>query len=276
MKIQPLFASLLLALVTQAAVALHRPSSLKKNNSRNFSSSQKRINNIIHVAAGGAQEKSSSTTSTQLGLSISPDSMLATSLRFAGPLMFTGMQLASVKTAYGIHKAKSTGDLSPLPFLSLTVNCFIWTLYGILKKDLTVLIPNAYGIVSGLIGVVAYQNYSQQIPTKLYTVATIVCATAYKLFLDKNPARIGILGCSLVAILCGSPLATLGTVLKNKSTAALPFLTSLTTWLNSLCWLSYGILVANDIMIFGPNGVGFALASIQMLMFTFFGLPPKN
>ena len=119
-----------------------------------------------------AQVKSSS----KLSLSISPDSMLATSLRFAGPIMFTGMQISSVRTAYGIHKARSTGNLSPLPFTSLVVNCFVWTLYGILKKDMTVLVPNANGIVLGLISAVFYQKYSPRLHAKLYTLAAFVCA----------------------------------------------------------------------------------------------------
>ena len=65
-------------------------------------------------------------------------------------------------------------------------------------------------------------------------------SAAFKLFLEKNPSKIGLIGCSLAVLVCGSPLATLGTVLKNKSTAALPFANSFTTWLNALCWFSYG------------------------------------
>lgn len=221
-----------------------------------------------------SEQPSQAKSSSKLGLSISPDSMIATTLRFAGPVMFTGMQISSLRTALGIQKAKSTGDLSPLPFTSLAVNCFVWTLYGILQKDLTVLIPNAYGTVMGSIAAVIYQKYSERMHTKLYAAGALMCAAAFKLFLEKNPSKIGLIGCSLAVLVCGSPLATLGTVLKNKSTASLPFANSFTTWLNALCWFSYGILVAHDIMIFGPNGVGLALASVQMLMFALFGLPP--
>ena len=127
---------------------------------------------------GGSFDVAAEAKSSKLGLSVSPDSMFATSLRFAGPIMFTAMQITSVRTAFGIHKAKSTGDLSPLPFTSLAVNCFVWTLYGILKKDLTVLIPNANGIVLGLTGAVIYQKYSHELHTKLYTIAALVCAGA--------------------------------------------------------------------------------------------------
>lgn len=217
-----------------------------------------------------------SKTSTKLGMAINPEGLCATSLRFAGPIMFTGMQIASVKTAYGIHKAKDTGDLSPLPFTSLAVNCLVWSLYGLLKKDLTVLIPNVNGIVLGLIGMVTYHKYATNAPKKLYGIGAALCAAAFKLFLDKDTTKIGLIGCSLAVVLCGSPLATLGTVLKDKSTASLPFMNSFTTWLNALCWFSYGILVAHDVMIFGPNGMGLALASIQMLMFMIFGMPPKK
>merc|ERR1711871_224847 len=140
---------------------------------------------------------------------------------------------------------------------------------------MTVLVPNANGIVLGLISAVFYQKYSPQLYAKLYTLAALVCAAAYKLFLNKNASQIGLIGCSLAVILSGSPLATLGTVLMEKSTAALPFMNSFSTWLNALCWVLYGTLIAHDVMIFGPNGLGLALASIQMLMFALYGFPPK-
>ena len=44
-------------------------------------------------------------------------------------------------------------------------------------------------------------------------------------------------------------------------------------WANSLCWLLYGAVVTNDIMIIGPNLVGLFLASLQLLLFVIFGLP---
>jgi uncharacterized protein with PQ loop repeat len=39
---------------------------------------------------------------------------------------------------------------------------------------------------------------------------------------------------------------TLKTVIKDKSTAALPLFTSAAGWLNSCSWSLYGFLVAND------------------------------
>ena len=64
-----------------------------------------------------------------------------------------------------------------------------------------------------------------------------------------NYQLLGSLGCVLAIVLTGSPLATLRTVLKDKSTAALPFITSLAAFCNSASWSLYGLLVANDAMV---------------------------
>ena len=66
-------------------------------------------------------------------------------LRIAGPAFFLGMQGSSVRTALTIMAEKSVGPLSPFPFVSLLTNCVIWSYYGMLKQDMTVLIPNAIG-----------------------------------------------------------------------------------------------------------------------------------
>lgn len=77
-------------------------------------------------------------------------------------------------------------------------------------------------------------------------------------------------------VVSGSPLAALGTVIRDKSTAALPFKTCLVMWLSSACWLGYGALVAGDPKIYIPNSLGFALASSQMLLFVIFGFHSPN
>ena len=46
----------------------------------------------------------------------------------------------------------------------------------------------------------------------------------------------------------GAPLATLSTVIKDKSTASIPF-GSLACWLNALSWSAYGFIVADNIMV---------------------------
>jgi len=197
-------------------------------------------------------------------------------LRVAGPVCFLGMQGGSVLTARGILEDKSVGQLSPLPFVSLLTNCIIWSFYGLLRKDSTVLVPNAIGIVSGLGCVLAYQKHATSFPTTLYAGASLIVLVSTLLAFVGNYNLIGSIGCGLAVVVMGSPLATLKTVIQSRSTAALPFPTSFMGFCNSLSWSAYGLLVANDVMIYGPNLVGLFLSSIQMLLFAVFGLPPSR
>lgn len=50
-----------------------------------------------------------------------------------------------LKTVKEIQANKSVGALSPLQFVSLATNCFVWVTYGLLKMDMTILLPNASG-----------------------------------------------------------------------------------------------------------------------------------
>lgn len=140
-----------------------------------------------------------------------------------------------------------------LPFASLFTNCVIWTLYGVLKKDKTVFIPNAIGILSGTFCFGAYKRYSEASDIQITIGAFLITAFAVSLYFSRNADLLGLIGCGIAVILMGSPLATLSTVIKDKSTASMPFLTSLATWCNGLSWMSYGLLIANDPMVNFPS-----------------------
>jgi hypothetical protein len=44
-------------------------------------------------------------------------------------------------------------------------------------------------------------------------------------------------------------------------------------WVNSWCWLLYGLTIANDPVIIAPNALGVLFSSIQMLLFVVYGMP---
>ena len=149
------------------------------------------------------------------------------SLKVAGPAFFMGMQATSLKTALSIIADRSVKSLSPLPFISLLVNCVIWSFYGLLRNDATVLFPNACGIVTGSICIGTYQKYSLSIPSEMYLISTALIGFAVWCYSINDFQTLGTLGCALAVLVMASPLATLTTVIKQKSTASLPFGTSL-------------------------------------------------
>merc|ERR1719206_182078 len=62
---------------------------------------------------------------------------------------FAFVQVSGLSPIRQILKDKATGQLSPFPFVSLFTNCSIWSLYGALQQDQTILIANLAGVVAG-------------------------------------------------------------------------------------------------------------------------------
>lgn len=137
----------------------------------------------------------------------------------------------SVRTVQQIIRDKSTGNLSLLPFASLFTNCVIWSWYGYLLNDSTVLLPNFTGMLCGAAYTAIYLRYSssRQLPMLLGSAAIAggVSFAALTMPTATVVPYVGYLGDVLAVILMASPLATIGTVLKEKSTRSMPFATSL-------------------------------------------------
>jgi solute carrier family 50 protein (sugar transporter) len=136
------------------------------------------------------------------------------------------MQFSQLQTARTIYSSKSVGQLSPIPFVSLVVNCVVWGMYGILLNDPTVLAPNISGLLIGLICTTAYWSLK---PIDIYICipAVLVMMVSTVSFVMGNSRVVGLLGCGIAIVLGASPLAVIRTIITEKSTAALPFAVSI-------------------------------------------------
>merc|ERR1719291_65782 len=73
-----------------------------------------------------------------------------------------------------------------------------------------------------------------------------------------------------------SPLAAIGTVIKQKSTESMPFAISLAMFFNSLSWFLYAFFVILDLFIWIPNLLGLVASIIQLLLFVIFPSTRRN
>ena len=194
-------------------------------------------------------------------------------LQIAGPIFFMGMQVAALRTSYNIMTTKTVGQLSNIPFLSLMTNSCVWSLYGYLKRDSTVFVPNFSGILAGIACVSIYHTYAQTVEQRYYIVSLSILILSITLGTFGMVDWLGSIGVCMAIFLMGSPLATLATVIKEKNTNALPFYTSLTTFMNALSWFLYGAVEAHDPMIYTPNFIGLMLATVQLCLFVIYGMP---
>ena len=152
-------------------------------------------------------------------------------------------------------------------------------MYGCLRKDIYVFTPNFSGFLIGFSSACIFMindSNNHQFPTVSYT-ASFSCLILTLMFSVLNKiVYIGVLGNFLAVIVLGSPLATLKTVFERKSTASMPFSTSLLCFLNALAWVLYGVVVVNDPLIYTPNLCGCILSLVQLIMFCVFGIANEN
>lgn len=96
-------------------------------------------------------------------------------LSVAPPLCFLALQLSSLPTIRQIIAQKSTAELSPVPFLALFTNCCVWTTFGVLKGDATVLLPNISGLLFGLLYTVVFRRYTRTCKRCFKCALSFVC-----------------------------------------------------------------------------------------------------
>ena len=149
-------------------------------------------------------------------------SLISIVLRCSGPILFLGLQLSQLNTALAILTSGSVGQLSSAPFLALLVNCVVWSLYGTITKDMTVLVPNGSGMVVGAVCCMIFHRH-QPIPSSSLLTCTGVVLFAIYLYAIANAWYVGLLGCFISGVLTASPLSVIRTVLKTKTTSSLPF-----------------------------------------------------
>lgn len=197
-------------------------------------------------------------------------------LHFAGPVLGIALQVSCVMIAVDIYTMKSVKKLSSVPFACLLANGTLWTAYGWLRDDSTIYVPNIISIGTAVFCMFTYYKYALTKPLRTYGVALALCGTGLWLATKGDPHPVGLIACALSVLMSGSPLAVISTVIKEQSTAALPFGMSLITWLNNISWVLYGYWIAHDNMILVPNLLGLAMASVQMALFAVYGMPPRS
>lgn len=198
--------------------------------------------------------------------------MLTFLLQIAGPCLFIALQVSCIFVALEIEAMKSVKKLSAVPFVSLLACGFYWSLYGWLKNDLTIFVPNAVSIITGMYCMWVYYAYASLKPDVLYCTLALFLSTGGCLGFLGMANSIGTIGCIMSVLMSGSPLAVVKTVIKEQSTASLPFSTSFVAWLNSCSWVAYGYFIAHDPMILMPNTLGLMLTTLQMSLFIVFGV----
>ncbi|KAK2965878.1 hypothetical protein RJ640_024720 [Escallonia rubra] len=197
-----------------------------------------------------------------------------------GNIISVLMFLSPVGTFWRIVKNKSTEEFESLPYICTLLNSSLWTYYGITKPgSYLVATVNGFGIVVEIIYISLFLIFAPpRMRGKTAILAGIldvgflaaaVLVTHLALHGDMRIDAIGFLGAGLNIIMYCSPLAAMRTVVATKSAEYMPFLLSFFMFLNGGVWTLYAVL-EQDWFLGVPNGAGFVLGTIQLVLYAIY------
>lgn len=176
----------------------------------------------------------------------------------------------------------TTGDASPITFIACFLSSCLWLLYGLVISDLSVILVNSVGAVLQLAYVIVFYFYclKKTLVLKQMSAALVILTLVFVyLGYEKNPevakSRIGFVCVIMTIFFFAAPLTSLAHVIQIKSAESLPFPIILMTFVTSVQWLIYGIILKDPYMQI-PNILGTILSLFQLSLFVIYPSRPEG
>ncbi|KAJ4972661.1 hypothetical protein NE237_005835 [Protea cynaroides] len=188
-----------------------------------------------------------------------------------------------------ILKKGAVEGFEPEPYLASVLNCMLWVFYGlplVHPDSILVVTINSIGLSMELIYVIIYFIYAPaKKRTKVVVVfflelllVGVVVVVTLLCFHDtiKRSLLVGSIAVVFNALMYSSPLLIMGKVIKTKSVEYMPFLLSLTSFLNGSVWVIYALLRFDPYILSG-NVLGTLAGLFQLIIYAiYYKSTPKN
>ncbi|KFK39012.1 hypothetical protein AALP_AA3G189200 [Arabis alpina] len=189
--------------------------------------------------------------------------------------------LSPVDTFWTIVKRRSTEEYECLPYICTLLGSSLWTYYGIVTPgEYLVSTINGFGVLAESIYVLIFLFFvprprllkTSVLVLVLNVIFPVIAIVGTRIAFGDAKARsssIGFVCATLNIIMYGSPLSAIKTVVTTRSVKYMPFWLSFFLFLNGAIWGVYALLM-HDIFLLVPNGMGFFLGTMQLLIYAFY------
>lgn len=164
-------------------------------------------------------------------------------------------------------------DISPLPWVLMAFTSLDYIVYALMTSDwylfvssVTWMFCNAFYVVSAIR--LAESNRFHATERMLYTLGLSIItmmAVASQMNAETRVFVVGISGSFFIILTYSSPLSVLHKVYSKRSAAAIHLPLTLTSTMNAMLWLIYG-LALNDPFLWAPMTVGMVMNVLQIVL----------
>jgi len=204
------------------------------------------------------------------------DVLLETSAVVTSVLQF----LSGVVICRKYIQKKSTGESSGFPFICGFLSCSFWLRYGIFTSEKSIILVNIIGsslfFLYSLVYFVFTVNKKSYIKQSGIILAILLGVIFYTNSIEELTQAVHVMGlvcCVVTVCFFAAPLTMLMHVVRVKNSESLPFPLIVMSFLVSLQWLIYGVIIS-DTFIQVPNFLGCLLSLLQLSLFVCY--PPKS
>lgn len=229
-----------------------------------YSSSQAELHQKLFKVRGGS-------------LSMSPNAlMIAESLApKAGILTASALYFVSAPAVMNAIRKNDIGDLNPIPLTIMSIVSVAWLVYGLSIQDPYVVLSNIGGAIAStgfVFGLLPLLREKTKMLRKMQGVGLAGCAASLCLwsFLglsNTSPSQIsttlGMFASALFIVMSGSPLSSIGEVVKTRDSSSILGPMTVAQVINSSLWTFYGFAVNNS-FVYGPNSIALGLGLVQL------------
>ncbi|WOG91794.1 hypothetical protein DCAR_0311046 [Daucus carota subsp. sativus] len=190
-----------------------------------------------------------------------------------GNIISFGLFASPVPTFYRVIKTNSVNEVKPKFHLLATMNCLLWVLFSmpfVCPGNILLLTANGFGVVMHLAYLIIFLIYATD-NERMYkggvllvelAVIGVVSGLVTGLVDDISRRRF-IMGLLCVYSAFMMYLSRFFHVVVDESADYMPFPVVVTNTLNDLCWIFYGSL-GFDVIVLFAYGLGFIVGVIQL------------
>eukprot|EP00268_Persea_americana_P020911 TRINITY_DN20962_c0_g1_i2.p1 TRINITY_DN20962_c0_g1~~TRINITY_DN20962_c0_g1_i2.p1 ORF type:complete len:195 (+),score=27.29 TRINITY_DN20962_c0_g1_i2:78-662(+) len=175
---------------------------------------------------------------------------------------------------------KSTGHLSGLQYIYSLLNCLICLWYGlpfVSPNVIMIATVNSVGAIFQLIYITTFIIYAENarkvkttgLLVSVFGVFAIISLVSMKFDPFLRQTFVGYLSLASFVSLFASSLSIIDLVIRMKSVELLSFYPSLSTFMMSASFFSYGML-KQDGFIYIPNGIGAILGLTHLALYAYY------
>lgn len=174
-------------------------------------------------------------------------------------------------------RAKSLGELNPIPVTITVLSSGAWLQYGLSKPDGYIVAGNLPALTAAIYGFVLMLPLMHASP-ELHRVQLIFVAGCFVMFVlwaylifghqssEAISSTLGSFATAIFVVLAASPLTTMRTVIAKRDATSIYAPMTAAQCVNCTLWTVYGMAASHDVFVWGPNLTGLLLGLMQLAL----------